>query len=228
MGYPPDPWQWADWKWAAPEGRFQGRWDALDGGLYRTLYVGGSLFACLVELLAPLRPDPVLAERLGEITVEPEDAAQAPTEEPGVIDVDDWTARRRAGSAHLTGRFCVVTAFETIAALRPRFAGIATGVHGLADFDAAALKDARPRLLTQAVSQHLWEMRQKDGADLCDGVEFLSRHGDDLPLWAVFERPGDGEISPHLTDTAEHALTRDTPDLVRAFELHGLRMRPRP
>lgn len=45
----------------------------------------------------------MLAERLGEITVEPEDAAQAPTEEPGVIDVDDWTARRRAGSAHLTG-----------------------------------------------------------------------------------------------------------------------------
>lgn len=85
----------------------------------------------------------MLAERLGEITVEPEDAAQAPTEEPGVIDVDDWTARRRAGSAHLTGRFCVVTAFETIAALRPRFAGIATGGLGLADFDAAALKDAR-------------------------------------------------------------------------------------
>ena len=48
----------------------------------------------------------------------------------GVIDVDDWTARRRAGSAHLTGRFCVVTAFETIAALRPRFAGIATGGQG--------------------------------------------------------------------------------------------------
>lgn len=63
----------------------------------------------------------------------------------------------------------MATAFETIAALRPRFAGIATGGHGLADFDAAALKDARPRL-----------------------------------------------------------LTRDTPDLVRAFELHGLRMRPRP
>ena len=96
----------------------------------------------------------------------------------------------RAGSAHLTGRFCVVTAFETIAALRPRFAGIATGGLGLADFDAAALTDGRPRLLTQAVSPHLWEMRQKDGAVRCDGVEFLSRHGDDLPPLGGVRAPG--------------------------------------
>ncbi|GAA1134008.1 hypothetical protein [Citricoccus alkalitolerans] len=226
VGYQPEPWEWADWRWAGPGGRFTGRWDALDGGLYRTIYAGQSLFACLVELLAPLRPDPNLVVAMDQIVVDPQDEAEHPTVPAGTVDVDDWSRHRLASSARLRGRFCVVTASATIADLWPHFHTTAISVYGLEDFDAAALKNARPRELTQAVSQHLWSARSADGSDLCDGIEFLSRHGDDLVLWALFERTDDRQTSPHLTDIEHHQLNRDTPDLMQAFSFLGLRMLP--
>jgi hypothetical protein len=63
---------------AGAGGRFTGRWDALDGGLYRTVYAGDSLRACLIELLAPLRPDPALVAAMEDITVEDQDASGPP------------------------------------------------------------------------------------------------------------------------------------------------------
>lgn len=162
---------------------------------------------------------------MGEITVDVQDAAGHPTIALGVIDIDDWTHRRLAASGHLQGRFCAVSAATTIVALHRRFYAAATTAYGLEDFDAAALKDARPRELTQAVSQYLWNAKDPHtGADLCDGIEFLSRHGDDLMLWAVFERAGDEQTSPHITATEHHQLTRHTPELKEVFELFGLRM----
>ena len=74
VGYRPEPWEWADWRWAGAGGRFAGRWDALDGGLYRTVYAGDTLHACLIELLAPLRPDPRLVPAMDEIEVDEQDA----------------------------------------------------------------------------------------------------------------------------------------------------------
>lgn len=119
VGYQPEPWEWADWRWAGPGGRFTGRWDALDGGLYRTIYAGDSLFACLVELLAPLRPDRALVSELDHIVVDPRDQDAYPIVPAGVIDIDDWTRHRLASSAHMAGQFCVITAADTIAALWP-------------------------------------------------------------------------------------------------------------
>lgn len=218
IGYRPDPWERADWRWAGAGGRFTGRWDALDGGLYRTVYAGKSLRACLIELLTPLRPDPQLVSAMDEITVDVQDAAEHPTIAPGVIDIDNWTHRRLAASSHLQERFCAVSAATTIAALHRHFYPAATTTYGLKDFDAAALKDARPRELTQAVSQYLWNAKDPHtGADLCDGIEFLSRHGDDLMLWAVFERAGDEQTSPHITAMEHHQLTRHTPRTERSF-----------
>jgi len=40
-----------------------------------------------------------------------------------------------------------------------------------------------------------------------DGVTFTSRHGDDLELWAIFERPGDPPTSPRLVDLETHPLS---------------------
>lgn len=226
IGYRPEPWEWADWRWAGAGGRFTGRWDALDGGLYRTVYAGDSLRACLVELLAPLRPDPQLVPAMGDIEVDEQDAAEQPTVAAGTVDIDDWVSQRLATSADLRGRFCAVTASATIAALHPYFYGPATALYGLKDFDAAALKGARPRELTQAVSQFLWATKDADGNDLCDGVEFLSRHGDDLMLWAVFERPGDGQISPRISNIEHVELTRNTPEVGDVFAVLGLTMLP--
>ena len=87
---------------------------------------------------------------------------------------------------------------------------------GLADFDAGALKDARPRSLTQAVATHVYET-----TDLA-GMQFLSRHGDERMLWAILERPGDEELSLRLQDPATVALTDQSPHLLEAFRLLGL------
>jgi hypothetical protein len=109
-----------------------------------------------------------------------------------------------------------VTASGSVAALYPHFVGLALSL-GLGDFDTAALKDARPRHLTQAVAAWLYEMTD------FDGVTFTSRHGDDLQLWAIFERPGDPPITPNLHDViGEEPLQHDSPEISNAFRLLGL------
>lgn len=69
-----------------------------------------------------------------------------------------------------------------MAVLYPHFIGMVLRL-GLLDLDAAALKDARPRELTQTVADCIYERK-----DL-DGVPFASRHGDELRLWAIIEQP---------------------------------------
>jgi hypothetical protein len=84
------------------------------------------------------------------------------------------------------------------------------------DFDTAALKDARPRQLTQAIATWIYET-----ADL-DGVTFSSRHGDVLRLWAIFERPGDPYLSPKLRHTRPEELRHDSGAIKDAFRMLGL------
>lgn len=84
------------------------------------------------------------------------------------------------------------------------------------DFDAALLKDSDARSLTQGVATRIYAT-----TDL-DGVAFASRHGDDLSLWAIFERPSDPAVSPRLTNLQQHDLFPDHPDLIDAFNQLGL------
>lgn len=211
VGYRPDPWEWTDWRWST-DGRFPGRWDDCDG-TFRTIYVGSTLQGCLLEVLADFRPDPSLVDELADVDVDEDDATLFPTISAGLID-PTWLEPRIAGSATLSGNFCQITTAETLAALHPRFVSAAR-MAGLADFDAAALKDGRPRELTQSVATYLYAV-----TDL-DGVRFASRHGDDLELWAIFERH-DTRISPCLDDADLSELTNDHPAVVRAFDLLGL------
>lgn len=127
-----------------------------------------------------------------------------------------WLETRSAASATLTGRFCAVTAAESIAALRPHFVALAHLLN-LHDFDAAALKHGRPRVLTQSVATHL------HAATELDGVAFASRHGDDLSLWAIFERAEDLAISGTLSDVAHHALSPEHHAVQEALRILGLR-----
>lgn len=221
VGFLPQPWEWSDWRWAGADGRFNGRWDPLDHGLYRTVYTGDTLLACLVELLAPHRPDPYLSADIDRIIEDDADTQLHPTVAPGELDIDQWLINRVAGSARLSGRFVDVTAAETVAALHPLFKGRALA-YNLQDFDAAALKNAENRILTQEVAQYLWTQKNPDGTDLCDGIQFRSRHGDDLLLWAVFERDTDNQISSCITDIEITALTEQAPELQTAFTMLGL------
>jgi len=105
------------------------------------------LQACLLEVLAGFRRDARLALELDEIVEDDEDAVLYPTVAPGRVP-REWLDARAATSADLAGNYCAVTNSRSVAVLYPHFIGIALGL-GLADFDAAALKDARPRELTR-------------------------------------------------------------------------------
>lgn len=213
VGYRPAPWAWSGWEYAGADGRFHGRWDDRLGN-FRTVYAGSTLLACLLEVLAGLRADPVLVDELAEIHEDGNDAVLHPTAPAGQVPYA-WLEPRAAASATLNGSFCYVSDSRSIAALRPHFIGLATHL-GLEDFDAAALKDGRPRELTQAVATHL------HAATEVAGVAFLSRLGDDLELWAIFERAGDPEVSPSLRDINDHVLTPENPDVIEAFRVLGL------
>ncbi|WP_423185103.1 hypothetical protein [Arthrobacter sp. NyZ413] len=189
-------------------GQVSGRWDDLHGN-FRTVYAGSTLTACLLEVLAGFRADPRLVAGISDIEEDDEDAALHPTLPPGTVP-REWLQARAATRAELSGSFCAVTSSRTVGALYPHFIGMALGL-GLHDFDAAALKDARPRHLTQAIAAWLCE------TTTVDGVTFASRHGDDLPLWAVFERPGDPPVSPRLTNIQDVELGHDDPALQEAF-----------
>jgi hypothetical protein len=215
IGFRPDPWAWSGWEWAT-DGRFPGRWDDLHGN-FRTVYAGSSLRACLLEVLAAFRRDARLATELDEIVEDDEDAVLHPTLRSGEVP-REWLDARAATSAELTGTYCAVTDSQSIAVLYPHFIGMALSL-GLLDLDAAALKDARPRQLTQAIAAWIYET-----TDL-DGVTFASRHGDDLQLWAIFERPGDPQVSPKLSHSRPEALHHDSDAIKDAFQMHGLTWR---
>jgi hypothetical protein len=216
IGYRPDPWAWAGWEWAS-NGRFHGRWDDPEGR-FRTIYAGSSLLACLLEALACFRPDPLLADDMAEIIAEGRDDQVFPTVAAGQVPTE-WFKPRMGASGLLSGQFCAVSASESVAALHPRFARQAQTL-GLHDFDAAALKDVRARTLTQSIAAHLF------GQTPLNGIQFASRHGDDLTLWAIFERPDDGSRSNQVTPTATQDLEPHHPDVQRAFDILGLRSLP--
>ena len=217
VGYKPDPWCWVDWRWATG-GKFNGRWDDATGQ-FRTVYAGEMLAACLVEVLAGFRADPAVVAELDEIVEDDDDATLFPTAPPGKLPLS-WLEPRVAGVGRLDGTYCQITSMTSIAALHPKFVSTALGL-GLGDFDSAALKDGRARPLTQAVSSYLYSQTLDDGRQLA-GIEFASRHGDDLKLWAVYERPGDPPVSPRLSDVSLVDLDASHPGLTTAMGILGL------
>ncbi len=215
VGYSPDPWAWIPWEYAP----FTARWDDPEA-LFRTVYAASSAEACFVEVLAPFRPDPGLAEDLAAIAGCTEDAGYE-SNPPGVVG-RGWLEKRRLGSAHVDGRFVDVGHSRTIAALRPTFLAVAL-TFGLADFDAAAVRIHAPRAFTQLLARHLYGCETADGR-LAAGVAFESRHGDDLQLWALFERDADvGRDRSHLLrDCHDEEVDPGSDAFRRALELHGL------
>ncbi|WP_104081338.1 RES domain-containing protein [Cryobacterium sp. Y11] len=218
IGRAPEPWMWVDKEYA-----FTNRWDDIDR-VFRTVYAGDSRYACFVEVLAYARPD-----RVGDVDVvnavgiveDPDDLTEFPV--PPASEIPrDWFSRKRIGFATLDGVYADVRASQTIAALRPHFLRLADKL-GYPDFDAAALKSAEPRELTQRVAKHLYAHAGDDGRLLLDGVRFASRHGDELAMWAIFERPGDDPISRQLSPAAPDPIFNEDDDLLRAFQLHRLR-----
>lgn len=218
VGFRPDPWAWTPWQYAV-DGRFGGRWDD-PAGEFRTVYAGESLLGCLLEVLAPFRPDPALAGVLSGIDEDPTDTEQYPTGPPGRVP-EDWLRPRLASTARLAGLYAAVSRMSSLGSLRDRFGSLARRLR-LPDLDASALKAAQPRELTQTIARWLYRNPADPGGRPVDGVRFDSRHGDGIALWAVFEQPGDPAVSPQLTDPTEQPLTATTPELLEALATHQL------
>lgn len=116
---------------------------------------------------------------------------------------------------------------RSLATLREVFARTAAQ-SGLPDLDAAAVKLAEPRTLTQQIARWVYETPADQVEAAADqapaaGVRFDSRHGDGVALWAVFEQPTDPAVSPRITQPADQPLTDTTPELLDAFTTHHLR-----
>ncbi len=167
IGYQPDPFAWTPWQYA-DNGRFDGRWDDLHAR-FRTLYVADQLLGCLLEVLAVFRPDPALAAELAAIDDNDHAEEHHPTAVAGTLP-RSWLTHRRAGQALMTGAFADVRAPITIATLRTRHGDLARRL-GLPDLDAAAIKTAEPRRLTQTIASWLYDQTPPLG-----GVCFASRH----------------------------------------------------
>lgn len=220
VGRAPDPWAWIDPRYAGGQ-----RWDD-PNQVFRTIYAADSAYACFVEILAHLRPDrPGGRDLLEDIAEDAADAADYPVPPAGVVD-PLWITGKMITQATLSGAYVDVRSSHTIAALRARFLRLALAL-GFDDFDAAALKSAHPRELTQQVASHLYDLVAVDGTALVDGVRFASRHGDELNMWAIFERPGDDPSSRRVINATGRLVDVDDPDLLRAVELHQLTL-PRP
>lgn len=214
IGYAPEPWRWTPWQYTGSNGIFNGRWDDPRGS-FRTVYAGSTLLACLLEVLAPFRTDPYITDELDAI----DDDDDFPSGRPGLVP-RSWLSRRRASVATLIGVYCVVTDRESLATIRTVLLPAALRL-GLADIDGGALRLSAPRELTQQVAAWLYDLHDGDRT-VFDGVAFESRHGDGLPLWAVFERDDDLDTSRHLADIHTDMLDGSHPDVVEAFRLHRL------
>lgn len=116
---------------------------------------------------------------------------------------------------------CAPATVETLATLRVGFRGAALR-HGLADLDGAAIRDGQPRALTQAISRWINGLTAPDGSGPVAGIEFDSRHGDRLTLWAVYEWPGDNAISSNVAPLEYGPVDLTDPDLIEAMRLLDL------
>jgi len=84
-----------------------------------------------------------------------------------------------------------------------------------ADVDRAAIRLAEHRRLTQHLAGWLDEQTVPDGSPLA-GVQFASRHGDELALWVVFERVDDTSALTSCTTAPARCSTPHDPELTQA------------
>ncbi|WP_226949940.1 hypothetical protein [Rhodococcus rhodochrous] len=123
--------------------------------MWRTLYVGKTRLSCYLEVLAYARTSDDLSAALDEIV----DDDEFPTIAPGRVP-RSWMSSRVTGSGTITGWFVVPGDTESVATPRTLFRPHAIRL-GLLDLDTAAIRDGRPRALTQAISQWVNTVQQK-------------------------------------------------------------------
>ena len=210
VGRAPNAWAWPDWAFAGEDGTFGNRYDDPDGE-YRVLYASSQRVGAYVEVLARYRTDPALVAEYAEI----DDDAQHPTIPPGIVPAG-WPDHRHVGAARHRGAFADVGHSDSLAHLRTVLA--ARVVHyGLDDLDGSALRRKAPRRLTQEISRYVFASGVDAESNSLAGIRYLSRLGDELENWAIFEGTEPAE------QTSE-AITRDDEDLHTALAKLDLKL----
>jgi hypothetical protein len=212
VGRAPDAWAWPDWAYAHEDGTFGNRYDD-PLGEYRVLYAARPRLGAFAETLARFRPDLELAAELAQIAGDAGDAGFPAPLAAGAVPVE-WCATRVVGAARHTGSFADVGRSESLAHLRSALAARALH-YGFDDLDAGELRRRVPRAFTQEISRHVFvHGRDPHGRPLA-GLRYLSRLGDDLVNWAIFETEPPVECASVPVDP-------DDPDLRAAFARFGL------
>jgi hypothetical protein len=203
----PDAWAWPIWTYAGEDGTFGNRFDD-PLGEYRVLYASSQRVGAFLETLARYRTDPALVAEYAQIAIEPEDEELYPTIPPGIVP-SDWRSSRMLGRARHDGQFADIGQSESLAHLRNALA--ARVVHyGIDDMDAAAIRRHAPREFTQDISRYVFEHGTTDEGQPLLGIRYLSRLGDEIENWAMFEGS-----EPY--DAFSEDIPRDDPDLLAAL-----------
>ena len=95
--------------------------------------------------------------------------------------------------------------------------------HGMGELDANAIRHTAPRRLTQEISRFVFEQTTERGARAFDGITYLSRQGDDLRSWALFEPVTSAQVKI-LAEGHESTIDPEHADFRRALELLGIRL----
>jgi hypothetical protein len=202
VGRAPDAWALAPWTYAGPDNTFGNRYDDPEGE-YRVLYAAGQRRGAFLETLARFRADVHLIAELAQIDDDPE----YPTIEAATVP-HEWLETRCIGAATADSLdFVDISHSRSLAHLRHELA--ATLVHyGLDDLDAGDIRKRTPRALTQEVSRYVFERPEAFA-----GIRYLSRLGDELSNWGIFE----GSELDEILESNE-AIEPDDPDFVSALE----------
>jgi hypothetical protein len=215
IGRKPDAWAWPDWLRVAVDGTFGNRWDDLLGS-YRVLYTASTPLGAFVDALARFRPDPLVTRELAEIDGEGEGVA------PGCID-RSWCQARALGSITLRGSFADVGHPDSLDRIQRDLAGRLVH-HGIGELDAQVIRHTAPRRLTQEISRYVFEQTTERGARAFDGISHLSRLGDDLRSWALFEPVTPAQVKMFVAEGRDVPFEPDHPDFRHALDLLGIRL----
>jgi hypothetical protein len=218
VGYAPDPWAWSDWAYATDNKLFNGRWDD-EQGKFRTIYTAETLLGCFLEVLAQLRPDTNLTLEL-ELIVDDDNAEELyPTTPTGVVGFE-WLEDRMWANGTQTGTYCYVTHSDSVATIAKTGVFAQFGIPA-ADIGTDVLKDPHTRPLTRTIARLIYDVLD-DRTPAFEGLEFRSRHGDELRMWAIFERGADGDAPAHVKPRSAGPVDPDNADLLAAFDRLGL------
>lgn len=206
VGRVPDAWALAPWTYAGPDNTFGNRYDDPQGE-YRVRYAAGRKRGAFLETLARFRADPQLIAELAEIDDDPDHPTVPPSSVPS-----EWLQTRCVGTARADSLvFVDISHSRSLAHLRHHLAHRL--VHfGLDDLDAGDLRKRTPRALTQELSRYVFERPEAFA-----GIRYLSRLGDELANWAIFEGSDLDEV---IEDN--ETIEPDDPDLVGALETLNL------